>query len=200
MRKKKKNWRKVMKVWNKEISLKSKPPVTISPNMGAAENFYFKIMDEKVIFDQNFTLQLSINAPEGRKMVDVCALSNLRLPNIRRIWIDNLIDQDQRFDKFLNWWTPVKLSLLWLIFGSYFWEEELAKAKFYYDGFTKSFLNVTQEIYLRHMQIDSDDLANIGRGLGNNLHFIVTSSRNCERLLIHYCKIHTTSDLDFNHE
>ena len=146
-------------------------------------------MDEKANFDTEFTLELSLNSLEGRKFIDVWALSKLQLPNIKRICIDNLIDEDERFHTFLKLWIPENLPLLCLIFGSFFGDDELTKAKSYSQWIANSFLNVKKEIYLRHMELESEDLENI-----------ICSSRNSERLMIQYCKIHTPSEINIHTE
>jgi hypothetical protein len=154
----------------------------------AAERFYTKITGNLADFDSKFKLELSMNTPNGIKIVYTCALVKLKLPNIKRISIDNLKDNDNRFRMFLETCIPDKLPLLCLIFGSYFGDEPLTLSKNYREGLQNTLSRVSKEIYLRHMYLEVEDIETI------------IKYSNAERLLIHYCKIITNEHLDFTCE
>ncbi|CAI2363583.1 unnamed protein product [Moneuplotes crassus] len=151
---------------------------TISPNRESAERFYFKIFEEKATFDSNFKLELALNSLEGRKMVDVCALSKLRLPKIRRICLDSLSDEDERLNMFLKYCIPDGFPFLCLIFGSYFGDTPPIKAKYYLDGLKSALSRAQKEIYLRFLEIGMETLQEI-----------IKSSWNCKKVMIHYCRV-----------
>jgi hypothetical protein len=127
----------------------------------AAERFYTKITGDLADFDSKFKLELSMNTPNGVKIVYTCALVKLKLPNIRRISIDNLKDNDNRLKMFLEGCVPDKLPLLCLIFGSYFGDEPLTIAKNYRVGLKNALSRISKEAYLRHIHLEVEDLQTI---------------------------------------
>ena len=111
-------------------------------------------------------------------------LEKLRLPDIRRIRIDKIIDGDADLNSFLSNWTPDRLQLFWLNYSSI--GDAVIKADFYIEALCKTLKSVTSEVYIRCLKLTA-----------SNLEQVVKASSNSERLVIRYCHVSCSVALDF---
>ena len=110
--------------------------------------------------------------------------SKLRLPNIRKIQIDQISDANKELNSFFQNWFPSKLDLLWV---NYNWNTCTGiKMDFYIDSISKAIKSVQKEIYLDCFEIREPELEQI-----------IKSSFNWERLIFRFSDIHCSKKLDF---
>ena len=97
--------------------------------------------------------------------------SKLRLPNIRRIKIDNISDGNKELNSFFQNWVPSKIDLL----SVNYYSNTLTGIKmgFYIDSISKAMKSVSTEIYLRCFEIKESELEQI-----------IKSASNWERLIL----------------
>ena len=111
--------------------------------------------------------------------------SKLRLPNIRKIKIDNISDGNKELNSFFQNWVPSKLNLLSV--NQAYNTDTGIKMDFYIDSISKANKSVSKEIYLECFEIKEAELEQI-----------VKSASNWERLILHYSDIHCSKKLDFS--
>ena len=111
--------------------------------------------------------------------------SKLKLPNIRRIKIQNIQDRNKKLTAFLQNWVPSKLDLF-LVNFPYNSRTEI-KMDFYIGSISKSIILVTKEIYLWCFEIKESELE-----------WIIKSASNWERLILRFSDIHCSRKLDFS--
>ena len=109
----------------------------------------------------------------------------LKLPNIKRINIDNITDSDSELNSFLLNWTPNQFELFAMNIISI--KLKGIKADFYLEALCKVLKAVTKEIYIRCMDFSPSDFEQI-----------VKASFNSERLIFRYCDIHCSTVLNFD--
>ena len=111
--------------------------------------------------------------------------SKLRLPNIRRIQIDNISDGNKELNSFFQNWVPSKIDLLSV---NYIQNTDTGiKMDFYIDSISKAMKSVQKEIYLYCFEIKEPELEQI-----------IKSSSNWERLILRFSDIHCSKRLDFS--
>ena len=111
--------------------------------------------------------------------------SKLRLPNIKKIQIDKILDGNKELNSFFQNWVPSKLDLFWINCPSN--TDTGIKMGFYIDSISKAIKSVEKEIYLRCFEIKESELEQI-----------IKSSFNWERLILRYSDIHCSKKLDFS--
>ena len=116
-------------------------------------------------------------------LTDLCS-SRLRLPNIRKIQIDNISDWNKELNWFLQNWVPSKLHLL----SVNYWHNTRTEIKmdFYIDSISKAIRSTEKEIYLTCFEIKEFELEQI-----------IKSASNWERLILCFSDIHCSKKLDF---
>ena len=123
-------------------------------------------------------------AKEKSLLTDLCS-SKLRLPNIRKIEIDYISDDNKELNSFFQNWVPPKLSLLWVNYP--FNTATGIKMGFYIDSISKAIRSVSKEIYLWCFEIKEFELEQI-----------VKFASNWERLIFDFNDIHCSKKLDFS--
>ena len=124
------------------------------------------------------------NAKHKSLLTDIC-FSKLKLPNIRRIKIDNISDGNRELNSFFGNWVPSKIELLSVNFLK---NTHIGiKIGFYIDSISKAIKSVEKLIYLNCFEIKESELEHI-----------VKSASDWERLVLRYCDIHCSKKLDFS--
>ena len=111
--------------------------------------------------------------------------SKLRLPDIRKIEINHILEGNKELNSFFKNWVPSKLDLLHV---NYNYNTGIGiKMDFYVDSISKAIRSVSKEIYLTCFEINESELEKITK-----------SASNWERLIFHYCDIYCLKKLDFS--
>ena len=110
--------------------------------------------------------------------------SKLRLPNIRKIQIDQISDANKELNSFFQNWVPSKIDLLSVNYPKN--TDTGIKMNFYIDSISKSIKSASKEIFLNCFEIKETELEQI-----------IKSSSNWERLILCYSDIHCSKKLDF---
>ena len=111
--------------------------------------------------------------------------SKLRLPNIKRIKIDKVVDQSKDLNNFLDACIPLKLDLLLVNFNPS--NNKGIKMSYYLDSLWKAIKGVSKEVYLYCFELIAEELQEV-----------IKSAYNWERLAIGFSSIHCSDALDFN--
>ena len=111
--------------------------------------------------------------------------SKLRLPNIRRIEIGNILARNKELNLFFQNWVPLKLDLLLVNYTCN--TSTGIKMDFYIDSISKAIKSVEKEIYLNCFEIKESELEQI-----------IKSASNWERLIFDFSDIHCSKKLDFS--
>ena len=111
--------------------------------------------------------------------------SKLRLPNIRKIRIDNISDGNKELNSFFQNWVPSKLDLF--SFNYYSYTRTGIKMDFYIDPISKAMKSVSKEIYLTCFEIKETELEQI-----------IKSSSDWERVILYFSDVHCSKKLDFS--
>ena len=113
-----------------------------------------------------------------------CVASKLRLPNLKRILINNISDEDAELSSFLSYCIPTQLELLNVncLTNSKAW----IKSEFYVDAFSGAAARTTKEVYFTFINFSAEDLQTI-----------VRAAHKTERIIFNSCSIHCSSGLDF---
>ena len=111
--------------------------------------------------------------------------SKLKLPNIRKLEIGKITDENKELNSFFQHWAPSKLDLLWVNYPSK--TPTGIKMDFYIDSISKAIKSVSREIYLKCFEMEESELEQI-----------IKSAYNWERLIFYYCDIHCSKKLDFS--
>ncbi|CAI2359461.1 unnamed protein product [Moneuplotes crassus] len=134
-------------------------------------------------FNSNTNLELSFDNTKHKDLIDSLSDSQVKLPDIKRIKIDNIKNSHLKsIDKFLEKSFPDSLQLLCLNRNAL----ELLEGAKIMEGVTHSLPNVTKEIYLRRLEFQSSEVETIFR-----------HSTQTQRLIFRLCKIHTKQNMNF---
>ena len=110
--------------------------------------------------------------------------SKLKLPNIRRIWIDRILERNKELNSFFQNWVLSKIDLLAV---NYLPNTETGiKMDFYIDSISKAMKSVQKEIYLECFEIKESELEQI-----------IKAASNWERLILYNSDIYCSKKLDF---
>jgi glycogen synthase len=105
----------------------------------------------------------------------------IRIPDIKRLTIYNLPQNDASFKAFLAHCVPSSLQLLCL--SSY---PNLIKADDYLASLTSALQSTTKENYIRHFELSKEALEGV-----------VKASANSHRLIVYNSKIDAEQEFDF---
>ena len=125
-----------------------------------------------------------MNDAKQKSLLTDLGSSKLRLPNIRRISINNISDGNKELNSFFQNWVPFKIDLLLLNYGCN--TSTGIKMGFYIDSISKAIKSVSKEIYLRCFEIKEPELEQI-----------IKSASDWERLILRFSDIHCSQKLDF---
>jgi hypothetical protein len=106
----------------------------------------------------------------------------IRIPDIKRLRIDYLPQNDASFKAFFAHCVPSSLQLLCLNRNS----TNLIKADDYLASLTSALQSTTKENYIRHFELSKEALEGV-----------VKASANSHRLIVHYSKIDAEQEFDF---
>ena len=110
--------------------------------------------------------------------------AKFRIPNIRRIRIDNITDDDTDLNSFLSNWVPDRFELFWL--NNNHMNETSVKADFYMNTLCKTLKWVSKEVFIQCLKLTTSDLEQVFK-----------ASSNSERLVIRFCDVSCSTALDF---
>ena len=110
--------------------------------------------------------------------------SNLKLPDIKRIIINNVSDSDANLSRFLSNCTPNQLKFLCINYLST--ADTQIKSKIDINSLSKAVGAVTKEVYIRLYEFSAADLQQF-----------IRAACNVERIIIQRCSVHCSSALDF---
>ena len=110
----------------------------------------------------------------------------MKLPNFKRLVINNILENDSDLASFLSNSVPNKLDLFWLN-NTYISDEISIKIDFYIDSLWEAIKGVSKEIYIENLEVGEKDLEKI-----------IKASCNWERLVIRWSDILCSSALDFS--
>ena len=110
--------------------------------------------------------------------------SNLKLPNIKRIRIDNLSDSDADLSNFFSNCTPNQLKFLCINFATTVYTP--IKSKIDIKSLSKAVGAVTKEVYIRMYEFSVKDLQQF-----------VRAAHSAKRILLQRCSVHCSPTLDF---
>ena len=113
--------------------------------------------------------------------------SNLKLPDIKRIRIDYVLDSDADLSDFFANCTPNQLKFLCI--NNSFSVATPINTKIDINTLSKAVTAVTKEIYIRLYEFSAADLQQF-----------VRAACNTERIIIKRCSVHCSSALDFGSE
>ena len=134
-------------------------------------------------FDSESKLELDYSQKVCKDIIEAVTYS--RLPDIKRVKIDKIENNDKNLKSFLKRSRPESLKLLNLNREHY--ENDMTEVKYYTKELKKWFQVTTDEIYIENLDISSKDLCNI-----------IKASSNCSRLVIRNSKIKVSEKLDFS--
>ena len=126
-----------------------------------------------------------MNDAKQKSLLTDLGTSKLRLPNIRKININQISDGNKELNSFFQNWVPSKLDLLSVKYNRN--TDTGIKMDFYIDSISKAMKSVQKEIYLFCFEIKEPELEQI-----------IKSASNWERLILRYCDIHCSDELDFS--
>ena len=126
------------------------------------------------------------NANQKALLKDI-EISNLRLPDIKGIRIDNLSDSDVDLSNFFAKCTPNQLMFLFINSKSTSFTP--IKSKIEIDSLSKAVSSVTKEVYIRMYEFSAADLQQF-----------VRAACNAERIIFQRCSVHCSPALDFGYE
>ena len=133
---------------------------------------------------KNWSLEFSLSDSKQKIFFKELESIKLKLPNIKRIRIDNISDSDTDLNSFLLNWTPDQLELFAMNINSI--NPSRVKADFYIEALCKTLKSVTKEVYIRWMNLTSSDFEQI-----------IKASSNSERLVFRYNEIQCATVLNF---
>ena len=134
-------------------------------------------------FDSESKLELDYSQKVCKDIIE--AVTYFRLPDIKRVKIDKIENNDKNLKSFLKRSRPESLKLLNL--NREYYENDMIEVKYYTKELKKWFQVTTDEIYIENLDISSKDLCNI-----------IKASSNCSRLVIRNSKIKVSEKLDFS--
>ena len=126
-----------------------------------------------------------MNDAKQKSLLTDLGSSKLRLPNIRKIKIENISDGNKELNSFFQNWIPSKIELLSV--NSPKNTDTGIKMDFYNDSISKAIKSVQKEIYLVCFEIKESELEQI-----------IKSASNWVRLILRFCDIHCSKKLDFS--
>ena len=111
-------------------------------------------------------------------------ISNIRLPDIKRIRIDYISDSDTNHSNFLENCTPNQLKFLCINYLTA--AETSINSKINIKSLSKAVAAVTKEVYIRLYEFSEADLQQF-----------IRAACNAERIIIHRCSVQSSGALDF---
>jgi len=153
-------------------------------NPTAKEILFKSVKGTFADFDASYKFNISMNICKEKELLDTFANKQLRLSDIKRVFIENPKNEDSKnMNKFLISCIPTSLPLLCLSGDNV----KLINGSELIDGICNASELVTNEIYLNHMEFKWEEIQRIFR-----------SAIKTQRLIFRRCKLHTTDDMDFN--
>ena len=126
-----------------------------------------------------------MNEAKQRSLLTDLISSKIRLPNIKKIKIDYVSEENKELNSFFKNWVPSKLDFLWVNHISS--SNTGIKIGFYIDSISKAIKSVSKEIYLECFEMKESELEQI-----------IKSASNWERLILQNGDIHCSKKLDFS--
>ena len=112
-------------------------------------------MGTEANFDENFFLELDLSKPNCQQLLSLFAKCEVRLPNIRRIWIRTVkTEADEDLSKFFSHCFPLQLQL----FDFNYYVINLVYWKQYRQGLEMVLPRDTKEVYIYYCKLDTQDL------------------------------------------
>ena len=133
----------------------------------------------------NSALEFKLNDEKSKSFLDDLATSKALIPQLKRIAITHLKDSESNLNLFLSNWVPQNLTYLAINNPCIDWRKP-TKMNFYLNSLATCLNKVTKEIFLGHFEMDESDLETI-----------VKSSCNSERLVLFWCDLKWSRQIDF---
>jgi hypothetical protein len=127
-------------------------------------------------------MQLWLHLEEYWHFVDSMSLKKIKLPDIRRLRIEYLPQNDSSLKAFLSHCVPSSFELLCLNY----YKKNLIKADDYLPSLTSALQSTTKENYIRMFELSKEALEGV-----------VKASANCDRLIVRGSKIDAEQELNF---
>ena len=164
---------------DKEIEeLKAKPSLLPED----LQNFFQKITNTDLTFESGFKLELDYRHQSCKDTIKF--LSLVKLPALKRFKLEALEGNDENLKKFLKNSSPPALNLFY--FNPLFHQDPIG-IKYYIDQLEQWMRITCDEIYLWNFKLSSKDLSTI-----------IKSSSQCITVVIRYCEIDASEELDFS--
>ena len=122
---------------------------------------------------------------KSKSFLDDLATSKAKIPQLKRLTISDLRDNDSNLNLFLLNWVPQNLTYLSINYP-YFDGNNPTKMSFYLSSLTTCLKKVTKEIFLQLFDMDE-----------SNLETVVKASCNSERLVLYYWDLKWSRPMDF---
>ena len=133
---------------------------------------------------QTSTLRLVCLTKKQKALFKDIVASKLRLPDIKRIQIINISNSETDLvNSFLNW-TPDRLKILCIKTSSP--SGTPIKYRLNINSLSKAVAAVTREVFISSFEFSAADLQQF-----------IKAAWNSERIVIYYCSVHCSSELDF---
>ena len=133
----------------------------------------------------NSALEFKLNDAKSKSFLDDLVTSKALIPQLKRIAITHLKDNDFNLNLFLSNWVP--LNLIFLSINWYYINyTKPTKISFYLNSLTTCLKKVTKEIFLMLFEIDESDLESV-----------VKASCNSERLVLIAWNLKWSRPMDF---
>ena len=143
------------------------------------QKYLNKILDTDSKYDKDFKLQLTFDNKKHKELFKMVGLS--KLPDIKRIYLDYLKNNDESTKNFFLKSFPNNLKLLCLNY----YNSERIYMKYYHVPLIKCLGKVSKEIYLENFYMDQDEFSSI-----------IRASKYCDKVIIRSTKIGRSGTID----
>ena len=133
----------------------------------------------------NSALEFAMNDAKSKSFLDDLATSKALIPQLKRIAITHLNGSDSNLNLFLSNWVPQNITFLAINYLCIDWELT-TKMSFYLSSLTTCLKKVTKEIFICVFEMDESDLETV-----------VKASCNSERLVLYWCDLKWSRQMDF---
>ncbi|CAI2387428.1 unnamed protein product [Moneuplotes crassus] len=147
------------------------------------QQIWKKIYGSYKAFNLNTKLELKMIYQNDRNFLAQLVTHKIKLPNIKRIKIDQNKKEDYSVKSFFKYCFPDQVELF-----CYNWDHSncnQTKLSFYFDEFKQVLPRVTREVFINNLYIEKKDFESI---------ISITKAR---RLVFHYCKFDTSTKPTF---
>jgi hypothetical protein len=158
---------------------------SIEYRLEQSKKIYKDEIGSKASFMNDFALELNLQTPSNKNFLNAISSSKIQLPDIKRLKIDKLADNDDTLDDFLTHCIPSSLELL-CINNSHIDANKPIKADFYSHSLAHALQPVTEEIYFETMIFGKEAFETV-----------VKASCNSQRLIVKYSNIEAEQEFDF---